>query len=332
MAQSVASTDQCALERLLQQHLSFLRVRGYSEYTIRNRQVHIRLFLRWCGQNGVLNPAHVTLPVLERYQQFLLDYRKKDGRPLALRSRHSRLVPLRVWFRWMFRTKAIESNPAADLDLPRLGRLLPRQVLSANEVEKVLAQPNTCTYFGLRDRAIMEVLYSTGIRRLEIRNLCVSDLHLDRRIVLVREGKGRKDRYVPIGTRAVYWVRRYLKRARAQFGPTAENTAVFLNGSGMPLSRDHLTWIVRKHVASAKLGKTGACHLFRHTVATLMHENGADIRCIQQLLGHEDIRTTQIYTRVAIRRLQEVHAATHPAAGHKRKSQAGFRTTGQPAE
>ncbi len=143
MAQASASTGQGVLECLLREH---------------HRQVHIRLFLRWCGQNGVLNPADVTLPVLERYQQFLLDYRKRNGRPLTLCSRHSRLVPLRVWFRWMFRTKVIECNPAAELDLPRLGRLLPRQVLSASEVEKVLAQPNTRTYFGLRDRAILEVL------------------------------------------------------------------------------------------------------------------------------------------------------------------------------
>lgn len=120
---------------------------------------------------------------------------------------------------------------------------------------------------------------------------------------------------------------------RLQAAPLAEGYRELANRGtsksdrcGIRLSLDHLTWLVRKHVADANLGKEGACHLFRHTMATLMHENGADIRCIQQLLGHEDIRTTQIYTRVAIKRLQEVHAATHPAAGRKQR-QTGFRAT-----
>jgi integrase/recombinase XerD len=142
----------------------------------------------------------------------------------------------------------------------------------------------------------------------------------------VREGKGRKDRYVPIGERALAWLGKYLREARPQIALTPDDLTVFLTAQGEPFSRDHLTFVVRQHIVNAKLGKSGACHLIRHSMATLMHENGADIRYIQQLLGHEDIKTTQIYTHVAIRTLQQVHAATHPAAkldpGHAPKESA----------
>ena len=160
------------------------------------------------------------------------------------------------------------------------------------------------------------------MRRLEIINLKLYDLQFDRGLIVVREGKGRKDRYVPIGERAVAWLGKYLREARPQIALEPDDLTVFLTAQGEPFSRDHLTFVVRQHIVNAKLGKSGACHLIRHSMATLMHENGADIRYIQQLLGHEDIKTTQIYTHVAIRALQQVHAATHPAAIPRQKQSA----------
>ncbi len=298
---------------LLDEHLNSLRIKGYSEYTLRNRYVHTRLFIGWCNLIGISELSEITPSRLEQYQQYLFDYRMKNGQPLTAASRHARLVPLRVWFRWMARQRLIFENPAAELELPKLGRPLPRNVLSAAEIERVLRQPRVRRPVGLRDRTILEVLYSTGIRRLELVRLKLADLQLDRKLIFVRKGKGDKDRYVPIGERAVRWLRKYLRRARPPLARKGETETVFLTAQGEPISRDHLTWIARKYVSKARLGKIGACHLFRHSMATLMHENGADIRCIQQILGHEDIRTTQIYTHVAIRRLQEVHTATHPA-------------------
>lgn len=315
MAQTTDNLQQpkSALEVLLEKHLDALGVKGYSEYTVRNRLVHIRFFLRWCTAAGISNAAQITPDVLESYQRSLFDCRKRNGQPLAMVSRHSLLVPLRVWFRWMARQNHIAANPAAELELPRIGRSLPRNVLSVREVERVLLQPDRRTRLGLRDRAILEVLYSTGIRRLELVRLTLSDLHLDRGLIFVRQGKGKKDRYVPIGQRAVMWLQKYVRRARRRLVCNSDVDTVFVSALGRPLSRDHLTSIARKYIQSAKLGKAGACHLFRHTMATLMHDNGADIHCIQRMLGHADIRTTQIYTQVAIRRIQQVHAATHPA-------------------
>jgi len=302
------------LEQLLHKHLAVLGARGYSPYTVRNRLVHIRPFIRWCEQQEIHSATRITLSDLEKYQRHISAFQKATGQPLCVISQHARLVPLRVWFAWMYRAGYIRTNPAERLQLPRLGRHLPRNILSAAEVERIMRQPNTRRPVGLRDRAILELLYSTGIRRLELMRLRLADLHLSRGLIFVHEGKGRRDRYVPIGRRAVRWLRRYFRESRPKLVRTDDEQTVFLSAQGRQISRDQLTWIVRKHITNANLGKSGACHLFRHTMATLMHENGADIRAIQQMLGHADIKTTQIYTQVAIPTLQRIHAQTHPAA------------------
>ena len=307
-------TPATPLESMMQDHLNALRTRNYSQHTVRNRQVHIGFFIAWAQERGLREPLEVTRPVLERYQRYLFHYRKKNGEPLSFRSQHARLVPLRVWFKWMTRQNLILHNPASEIELPRLGRSLPKNILSAQEVEQVMMQPDLAEPIGMRDRAILETLYSTGLRRLEIIYLKLYDLQFDRGLLVVRQGKGHKDRYVPIGQRAIAWVEKYIREARTEIAIEPDDMTLFLTAQGEPFSRDHLTWTVRQHIVAAKIGKVGACHLLRHTMATLMHENGADIRFIQQILGHEDIKTTQIYTHVAIRALQQVHAATHPAA------------------
>jgi integrase/recombinase XerD len=302
------------LEAEMHEHLKSLQVKNYSEHTVRNRLVHIRFFIAWAHEHGLREPIEITRPVLERYQRYLFFYRKKNGEPLSFRSQHARLVPLRVWFKWMTRQNHILHNPASEIDLPRLGRTLPKNILSVAEVERVMIQPDVNDAIGLRDRAILETIYSTGLRRLEMVHLKLFDLHCDRGLVCVRQGKGHKDRYVPIGERAIQWLNKYLQESRPQLAIEPDDLSVFLTAEGEPFSRDHLTFVVRQHIVDAQLGKAGACHLLRHTMATHMHENGADIRFIQQILGHEDIKTTQVYTHVALRALQQVYAATHPAA------------------
>jgi integrase/recombinase XerD len=301
------------LESMMRDHLHALAVQNYSLHTVRNRQVHIGYFIQWCRERGLSEPVEVTRPVLERYQRHLFHYRKKNGEPLSFRSQHACLVPLRVWFRWMTRQNHILHNPASELELPRLGRALPKNIFSAQEVERIMQCCDLSEPIGMRDRAILEVLYSTGIRRLEAVQLKLYDLSLDRGLILVH-GKGKKDRYTPIGERAIAWLEKYVREARPQLAVEPDDMTVFLTTQGEPFSRDHLSFTVKERIDAAKLGKTGSCHLFRHTMATLMHEGGADIRYIQQMLGHEDIKTTQIYTQVAIRTLQQIHAATHPGA------------------
>jgi integrase/recombinase XerD len=321
-----------AMELLMHEHLNALSVRGYSENTVRSRRVYLGFFIEWAYQHGLCEPIEVTRPVLERYQRYLFFYRKKNGEPLTFRSQHTRLVPLRVWFRWMTRQNLILHNPASEIELPKLGRSLPKNIFSAAEVERIMTLCEIEEPIGLRDRALMEVLYSTGMRRLEIVHLKLFDLALDRGLILIRQGKGNKDRYVPIGERAIAWLQKYIREGRPQLAIEPDDMTVFLTAQGEPFSRCHLSYAVRQRIDAAELGKTGSCHLFRHTMATLMHENGADIRHIQAILGHEDIKTTQIYTQVAIRALQQVHAATHPAAMLEPGESASFKVADADAE
>jgi integrase/recombinase XerD len=323
---------QSGLEIMMREYLNALLVQNYSVNTIDNREFLIRQFIQWCIERGVADPVEVTRPVLERYQRYLFLYRKKNGEPMSFRSQHSRLVPLRMWFRWLTRRNHLLHNPASELELPKLGQPLPKTIFSAHEVEEILQLCDVADPIGLRDRAIIEVLYSTGIRRMEVIALKLYDLSLDRGVLLVRQGKGKKDRYVPIGERAIAWVQKYIDEARPQLALEPDDMTVFLTAQGEPFSPDHMTSNVKARIDAARLGKTGACHLFRHTMATLMHENGADIRFIQEILGHVKLETTQIYTHVSIRTLQQVHATTHPAAHLGRNENAPRKTPDPEAE
>ena len=251
---------------------------------------------------------------LERYQRHLFHLRKPDGKPLTFKAQYARLVPVRAYFKWLTRQNVLLWNPASELELPRLGRRLPRHVLTVGEAEQVLEQPDVSDVIGLRDRAIIEVLYSTGIRRMEVLNLSIYDLDTERGTLMVRQGKGKKDRMVPIGERAIAWLERYFNDARPALMVPPDDGTLFLGATGEELSPNRLTQLVRGYVDAADIGKRGTCHLFRHTMATLMLENGADIRYIQEMLGHVELSTTQIYTQVSIRRLKQVHTLTHPGA------------------
>ena len=307
------------LAALMEKHLEALQIQNYSQYTVRNRRVHIGFFVQWCRDRGITEPAEVTRPILEHYQRYLFHYRQKNGKPLTFRSQNTRLVPLRVWFRWMARQRYILHNPASELELPRMEHRLPKAVLTVTEMEQVLAQPDINDPLGLRDRALMETLYSTGMRRMEVANLKLYELDTERGTVTIRQGKGKKDRVIPIGDRAAAWLDKYVREARPRLVVEPDDRTVFLSNAGEPFCLDHLSDLVRTYVDAADVGKRGSCHMFRHSMATLMHENGADIRFIQQMLGHADLKTTQIYTQVSIRQLKRIHTATHPARMEKKK-------------
>ena len=310
------------MEALLNDHLESLLVKHYSEQTVQTRRTQLTFFVEWLRERGIDEPMDVTRPMLERYQRHLFHFRKKDGEPLSFRSQHARLVPLRVWFRWMTRQNHILHNPASELELPRQGHHLPKHVLNLHEVEQVLLQPDIADPIGLRDRAMLETMYSTGIRRMEVASLKLFDLDLEGGTLLVRQGKGRKDRMVPIGERAAAWVTKYLNEARPKLVSDPDDCTVFLSNAGEEISLHHVSNIVRDYVDKAKIGKTGSSHLLRHTMATLMLEGGADIRFIQKMLGHASLAATEMYTHVSIRMLKQVHAATHPAAHLERKKPA----------
>lgn len=311
---SASPHDTHGLAGALARYIEHLGVRGYRPQGMATAERYIGEFIAWASERGVSHPAQVSRAVLERYERFLFHYRKRDGNPLSIASRRCKLVPLRGFFRWLTRAGHIPANPAADLELPRRLKRLPRVVLTEREVERVMACVDLGTPVGLRDRAMLEMLYATGIRRNELAGLQIGDVDTDRAVVLIREGKGGKDRLVPLGERALHWLREWLDGGRPQIAWDQADATLFLGNEGKPMTPVWLSTVISKRVEAAQLGKKGGCHLFRHTMATLMLEGGADIRHIQAMLGHAEISTTQIYTQVAIRQLAQVHAITHPGA------------------
>jgi integrase/recombinase XerD len=216
-------------------------------------------------------------------------------------------------FRFLARAGRIASNPAHYWELPRAEKPLPNPALTRDEVERVLAQPDINTAHGLRDRAILETLFATGIRRLELVRLQVGDIDMLAHTLRVRRGKGKRGRVVPISDRAVSWISRYLA-VRPKPSNDQDADVLFLTKRGEMCGSVDLTRRARDYVRAAGIGKTGSCHIFRATTATLMLESGADIRFVQEMLGHAKITTTQIYTRVSISALQRVYERTHPSA------------------
>jgi integrase/recombinase XerD len=298
--------------------LEWLRIRNYSEYTVLHREKYLRYFITWCEARNLLRPVEITRPILERYQRWLYHYRKTDGKPLSFRSQLHHLLPIRQFFKWLAKTNRILANPASEIDLPRSEHRLPKHILTCSEVEQVLNQVNPKDMLGVRDRAILETLYSTGMRRLELIGLKLYDLDRERGTVMIRQGKGKKDRMIPIGERASLWIEKYLSELRPSLVVEPDAGYLFLTSMGEGMMPPGLSLMVRRFIKKAGIGKTGSCHLFRHTMATLMLENGADVRFIQEMLGHAQLTTTQIYTQVSIRKLKEIHTATHPSAKMER--------------
>ncbi len=308
---AVETTDN-ALMIYVRLYVDWLQVTGRTEQTVRGRAWRLEQFVQWCDVRGLSQPEDITRAVLEAYQRHLYLYRKKDGKPLSIRTQETMLTPLRGFCRWLARERYVQYNAASELVLPRAPKLLPRVVLSVVQVERVMAQPDVSGLTGARDRAMLEVLYSTGMRRMELMNLTLSDVDLESRTVMVRQGKGRRDRYIPMGERACYWVGRYLDEVRPMLVVRADDWTLFLTDYGEAYSGNRLTDLVKRYMGLAGI-RDGACHALRHACATHMLENGADVRFIQALLGHADLSSTQIYTQVAIGKLKEIHAATHPA-------------------
>jgi len=296
-------------------HLEWMAVHNYSPTTIANRDTYLHYFVEYAHLHGVELAEDVTLELLLEYQIYLYQYRKTNGQPLAVSTQLQRLVPLSKFFSWLRFEGRIEINPAADLLMPRPDRKLPEATLSAHEMNKLVNQPDVGKPLGLRDRAILEVFYSCALRRSELIDLKVKDVDFDRGTLFVRCGKGFRDRYVPIGERALFWVRLYLGAVRPAFVKPDYPDHVFLSSVGTPICPDWLCRRVRKYVAAAGVEKRGSCHLLRHSVATLMLEGGADIRYVAEMLGHARLETTQLYTRVSIERLRAVHMTCHPASG-----------------
>lgn len=216
----------------ISEYLENLAVRNYSPQTIESQTKQLRYFREFCYEQQIHRLDAITRDAVGIYQARLHAYRKIDGAPLAVSTQKQWLGAIKVFFVWLIRKGYLIANPASDLEMPRKEYRLPRVILSHAEMELVLAVPDTRTPFGLRDRAILEVFYSTGVRRSEMCQLNLTDVDFGREIVCVRLGKGKKDRFVPIGKRALIWIERYVIKARPFLGATQDKDSLFVGMQG----------------------------------------------------------------------------------------------------
>lgn len=301
-------------------YIEWSAITGCSPDTIKRRDSALRRFITWCDEREINHPEQVTKPIVDRYQKHLYYYRKEDGTPLGFSSQNTMLTPIKGFFKYLTKENYLEYNPASEMELPRKERRLPRTILTIEEIERIMSEPDIETPEGIRDRAILETLYSTGLRRMELTNLKLYDIDGNRMILFIKEGKGKQDRVIPIGERAIKWILKYREDIRYMMEAPLSEDYLFLTDYGEPYNRSVLSKMVKGYMNKAEVNYQGSCHLFRHAMATHMLENGADIRFIQAMLGHGDLNSTQIYTRVSVEKLKEIYKATHPS-NHGRKQE-----------
>lgn len=313
--------NQGAFHVSVKKFLESLAVKNYSSETIENRRNYLKAFLVWLEERDLEQPKEVSKQILEGYQRHLWRLKKKNGKPLSVATQRVHLITLQRFFSWLTKENFIPANPASELELPRREKRLPQPAMTQKEVRHLLSVPDVSDPLGVRDRTMLEVFYSTGIRRSELARLELTDVNHERQTLYVRQGKGKKDRVVPLGLRAMQWIEKYLDNARSKLILNANERTLFLTSYGEGFNPDVISRMVTKFIKQAEIEKIGSCHLLRHSCATHMLEAGADIRLIQQLLGHESLETTSIYTQVSIEHLREVHRKTHPAEAEETQNE-----------
>ncbi|GAB4370346.1 MAG: site-specific tyrosine recombinase XerD [Calditrichia bacterium] len=293
-------------EHLLEKYIRHLALeRGLADNTLESYRNDLIRYARFLSDQKISRVEHITPLLLQDFIGALYDIGLSES------SLARNFSAMRGFHRFLVSIDAAETDPTELLETPRLKRKLP-SVLSVEEVVSIIKQPEEETLLGCRDRAMLEVLYGCGLRISELLSLKLDHIYFEEEFLRI-QGKGGKERFVPIGAEALFWLKRYLGKSRPLLaqGVHSRNT-VFLNHRGRPMSRMGFWKILRRYVVQANIQTDVHPHTFRHCFATHLLENGADLRSVQELLGHEDISTTQIYTHLTRQKLSEVYKRYHP--------------------
>lgn len=290
-----------------------LRVKSYSPASIATYTDYLRGFFAYLAEIGVKDAKRVTRDHLEAYRLRLAEHRVHGDRGYSVSTLCLKVRAVRRLFEYLEAMNRILVNPAETFKEPKKETRLPRVVLTAKETRRVLDAPDLSLEIGIRDRAMMEVFYSTGIRLEELLRLSIFDCDLQGGLLRVNNGKGAKDRVVPLGRHAVKFLQTYLAKVRPSYamGNRAER-CLFVGRLGAPLSQQAVQKMVRNYARAAGIRKKVTPHTFRHTFATELVRNGADITAVQRMLGHADLSTTQLYTHVAGVEVKKTHRLSHP--------------------
>jgi len=304
------------LQRWLDEFMEDMKLRDYSQRSIRVYRYDLQLFVDWVGSQADLStPGDLTTEALEKYQMHLMlrPSRKSQSssKTMSAGSRNRHLAQLRSFFRFLKRTCKLLGNPSADLERAREVKTLPQSVFTVEEMALLLAAIPKNTASGLRDWVAVELLYGTGLRRFELLSLEVPALRLGEELLHVL-GKGRKERVLPMGSGARMALERYLAEGRPQLLRGHHQSLLVSAKHGGAVSELELLHALRQHAKKAGIRAVEGFHQFRHTCATHLLRGGADLRCIQTLLGHSNLNTTAIYTKVEVTDLQKTLKACHP--------------------
>lgn len=303
-------SPQQKLGRILKLYEDHLQVR-HAVRTVPAYLADVRVFLAWLDERGI-DLTDVRTADLLAYQTDLFAARKKDGRPYSTSIQTNRITAVKSFFRFLYRRGFMLHDPAAAVEYPRSELRLPRSILTKQEARKLVEAPDTKSPAGLRDRAILETFYATGIRVSELKKLTLQDVDTEERVLRVVRGKGGKDRNVPLTRAAASAIEAYLLVARPKLRGARHAVNLFLAPRGGLLHASTANDIVHAWAKKAGIKRTVTCHTFRHSVATHLLKGGADIRHIQVLLGHASLQATERYTHVEVSDLMEVIRRAHP--------------------
>ncbi|NLY54673.1 MAG: site-specific tyrosine recombinase XerD [Firmicutes bacterium] len=296
------------MEQLVEEYLTYLNVeRGLAVNTLEAYGRDLRSYVRFLKEHKVTSFLQTDRDTVRAY----LEHLHNLGRAASTISRN--LAALKSFYQFLVSESLMKEDPTIHLESPKVLKRLPR-VLNLSEVEALLNQPSLEDAFSLRDKAMLEVIYATGIRVSELVALNLSDVNLEAGYLRC-VGKGNKERIVPLGSVAVKYVEMYLDLGRPELTKNnSSEVALFVNHHGRRLSRQGFWKVVKRYAKEANIDENITPHTLRHSFATHLLENGADLRSVQEMLGHADISTTQIYTQVTRNRLQEVYKKSHPRA------------------
>lgn len=294
-----------------------LRTRNFSARTIEGQIFELNLFADWLKEKGIEEISAVCKDTIKDYQTHLYEQTNRTGRPNSIPTQNRKLGVVKSFFHYLHENDYTIGDPARDITYAKTPKRLPRSILTSQEVKKLLKVPDTKTVLGYRDRTILELLYTTGIRRAELYKLQVEDVDYNDGFLRINNGKGGKDRVVPLGKIACRYLENYIKAIRPVLLKDPHENTLFLSRRGNRPSNIMVPWLIKEYAKKAKLKKTISPHTFRHTCATHMLRNKANIRHVQEILGHACLSSTQIYTHVSITDLKEVHRKCHPREKEK---------------
>ena len=297
---------------MLEPYLQELQTRNYSQETINRRVYSLRSFIHFMSTRDVVVVDQLNSDVLEEYKQNLTFRYSENNKKLSAQTRRGYLSVVRSFCEYLHSKELLVGNPAADLVMPKIPKKLPKVILTPHEIRRLIDACDPSSNRGCRNRIIIEILYDTGVRGSELCAINNDDLDLASGFLHVRSGKGDKDRVVPISSRVCDLIRRYKMLVRPSFATGDDDGTLILNRYGKMFNYKGILKIVKKCAEKAGLEKNITCHAFRHACATHMLQNGANVRIIQELLGHDSLTTTQIYTRMTIKDLKEAHDRFHP--------------------